>query len=108
VFALSLAVIRLVLAAGYVAGSERADVLRRRITRACLASAALFLASIWVPGPFRFVLWAIGIDIESNAMLAEDREAAHRLRRDRDLGAMAPARRRRWTPTTSPSGSACS
>jgi low temperature requirement protein LtrA len=44
-----------------------------------------------VPGPFRYVLWAIAIGIESNATLAEDREAAHRLRRDRDFSALQPA-----------------
>jgi low temperature requirement protein LtrA len=90
VFALSLAVIRLVLAAGYVAGSERADVLRRRITRACLASAALFAASAAVPGPYREVLWAVAIIGESSAILAEDREALRRVRRDGDLAALAP------------------
>jgi low temperature requirement protein LtrA len=90
VLALSLAVIRLVLAAGYVAGSERADVLRRRITRACLASAALFATSAAVPGPYREVLWAVAIIGESSAILAEDREALRRVRRDGDLAALAP------------------
>ena len=51
----------------------------------------LFVVSIWVPQPFRYVLWGIGIAVESSAMLAEDREATRRLRRDRDLGALAPA-----------------
>jgi hypothetical protein len=37
------------------------------------------------------VLWAIGIGIESGAMLAEDRDAMRRPRRDRDLAALAPA-----------------
>ena len=91
VFALSLAVVRLLLAGAYALQGGLADVLRGRITRACVLSAGLFLISIWVPGPFRYVLWAIGIGVESNAMLAEDREAARRLRRDRDLQAMAPA-----------------
>jgi hypothetical protein len=50
VFALSLAVIRLVLAAGYIAGRDRDElkesgVLGRRITQACLVSAALFAIS---------------------------------------------------------------
>jgi low temperature requirement protein LtrA len=91
VFALSLAAIRLVLAAGYAAGGDRADLLRRRITRAYATSAVLFAVSAGVPGPFREVLWAIAIVLESTAMLDEDREAMHRLRRDRDLAALAPA-----------------
>jgi low temperature requirement protein LtrA len=69
VFAVSLAVIRLVLATGYAAGSERGDVLRRRITQACLTSAALFAVSAAIPGPFREVLWAVAIIVESSAML---------------------------------------
>ena len=36
-----------------------------------------------LPGPFRYVLWAIGIGVESGAMLAEDREAAPRAPRPR-------------------------
>src|SRR4051794_22724996 len=87
VFALSLAAIRLVLAAGYAFGGERAGLLRRRITRACLVSAVLFAVSAALPGPFREIRWAIAIVLESTAMLDEDREAMHRLRRDR------PARR---------------
>jgi low temperature requirement protein LtrA len=90
VFALSLAAIRLVLAAGYAAGGARADLLQRRITRACLASAVLFGVSAALPGPFPGILWAIAIVLESTAMLDEDREAMHRLRRDRDLAALAP------------------
>jgi low temperature requirement protein LtrA len=91
VFALSLAVVRLVLAGAYALQEGLADALRQRITRACMLSAGLFLLSVWAPEPFRYVLWAIGIGVESHAMLAEDREAARRLRRDGDLGAMAPA-----------------
>ena len=65
VFALSLAVTRLVLALANAV--NRADV---RITRACLLSAALFGLSAAVPEPFRYVLWAIAISVESGAMLA--------------------------------------
>jgi low temperature requirement protein LtrA len=90
VFAGSLAVMRLVLGAAYVAGVGGADLLRQRITRACAGSAALFTISIWVPEPFRYVLWSVAIGTESGAMLAEDRDAARRVRRDRDLQALAP------------------
>src|SRR3954454_10650311 len=90
VFALSMAAIRLVLAAGYAAGGDRADLLRRRITRACLGSAVLFAVSAALDGPFREVLWAIAIIGESGAMLDEDRAAMHRVRRERDLAALTP------------------
>jgi low temperature requirement protein LtrA len=90
VFALSLAVTRLVLAGVAALDGGRGELLRHRITRACLISAALFAISAAVPGPFRYLLWAAGIALESSAMLAEDREAARRLRRDGDLSALAP------------------
>jgi low temperature requirement protein LtrA len=91
VFALSLATTRLVLAAAEVVTGEGAGALRRRITLALLASALLFAVSIWVPGPLRYVLWAVAIGVESNAMLAEDREATERARRERDWSALRPA-----------------
>src|SRR5262245_21567723 len=90
VFAASLGVTRLILAASHVVGTGDAK-LRERITRACLTSAALFLVSIALDGPFRYVLWAIAIAIESGAMLDEDRQAARRARHDRDLSALKPA-----------------
>ena len=72
VFALSLAAIRLVLAGVYVINAGRDD----RLVRAYLVSAALFVISVWVPEPFRYLLWAIGIGLESGAMLADDRKSA--------------------------------
>ncbi len=62
-----------------------------RVTRACLASAALFGLSVVAPEPFRYVLWGIAISVESSSMLVEDREAARRARRDHDWSALAPA-----------------
>jgi low temperature requirement protein LtrA len=91
VFAASLAAVRLVLAGANGAAGARTLVLQQRIARACLAAGVLFVVSIWTPEPFRYLLWAIAIAGESGAMLAEDREAAHRVRRDRDLSALAPA-----------------
>jgi low temperature requirement protein LtrA len=91
VFALSLAVTRVVLAAAEVATGEGAEALRRRITLACLASAVLFAVSIWVPEPFRYLLWAAAIAVESHAMLAEDRAATDRARRERDWDALRPS-----------------
>jgi low temperature requirement protein LtrA len=90
VFAGSLAVARLVLAAAHGANHSLADLLRIRITRACLLSAVLFVLSIWAPEPVRYVLWAVAIGIESSAMLAEDRDRMQRARRDHDLAALAP------------------
>ena len=43
------------------------------------------------PEPFRYALWAIAIAVESQAMLAEDREAAREVRRSHDFEALAPA-----------------
>jgi low temperature requirement protein LtrA len=91
VFAASLAVTRLVLAAGHGANSSLAELLRLRIARACLISALLFALSIWAPEPFRYVLWAIAIGVESGAMLAEDRDQMRRARRDGDFTTLAPA-----------------
>ncbi len=90
VFALSLAVARLALAGAYVATGDGKPLLREQITRACLASAGLFAVSAATPEPFRYALWAIAIGVESSAMLAEDRAAAHQLRRDHDLTALVP------------------
>jgi low temperature requirement protein LtrA len=89
VFAAALAATRLVLAAAHVAAAGDAK-LRERVTRACLTSAALFLISIALPGPFRYVLWAIAIGVESSAMLSEDRGAARRARREHDFAALKP------------------
>jgi len=84
-FALSLAATRPVLAAAHAANTRLSDILRLRITRACLASAALFAVSCVVPEPFRYVLWLVAIGIESGALLQEDREAARRARREHDF-----------------------
>ena len=79
------------LAAAHAANTRLSDILRLRITRACLASAALFAVSCVVPEPFRYLLWLVAIGIESGALLAEDREAARRARREHDFSALAPA-----------------
>jgi len=89
VFALSLAATRLVLAAAHAANTRLSDILRLRITRACLTSAALFAVSCVVPEPYRYLLWLVAIGAESGALLAEDREAARRARREHDFSALA-------------------
>jgi low temperature requirement protein LtrA len=90
VFAGAMAVTRVILAVANAA-EGRDSLLQQRIARACLISAALFAVSIVVPEPWRYVLWASAIANESGAMLNEDREAARRARRDRDLAALRPA-----------------
>jgi len=90
VFALSLAVARLVLAGAHAVTGEGRSLLNDRITRACLGSAALFALSAATPEPLRYALWAVAIGVESSAMLAEDRTAARRVRRDHDLSALRP------------------
>jgi low temperature requirement protein LtrA len=81
-FASAMALTRVVLAV-----ANRGE---RPIVRAYLGAAVLFVVSIWVPAPWRFVLWAIAIGTESGAVLREDREAKRRMRRDRDLSALGP------------------
>ena len=101
VFAPSLAVTRLVLAAAYVVNGSGADLLRERIARACLISAGLFAISIAVPAPFRYALWAIAILVESGAMLRRGPRggapAAPRPRPD-GAGARRPRRGARRAP----------
>jgi low temperature requirement protein LtrA len=91
VFAISLAVTRLVLAVANGQAGGRTQLLQLRITRTLLTSAALFLVSAWVPEPFTYVLWVIGIGLESGAMLNEDREATRRARDTHDWSELAPA-----------------
>jgi low temperature requirement protein LtrA len=92
VFAISLAVTRLVLAtANGMAGGRTASLLEMQITRALVFSAALFLVSVWVPEPFRYVLWAVAIATESGAMLNEDREATRRARQMHDWSELTPS-----------------
>ena len=66
--------------------------LRHRIARACLASAALFAISAAVPEPFRYILWAIAIGGESGVMLRRGpRRGARRPAHDHDWKSLAPA-----------------
>jgi low temperature requirement protein LtrA len=47
--------------------------------------------SIWAPVPLQYVLWAVAILVESNAMLAEDRAGRERARREHDWAALRPS-----------------
>jgi len=90
-FALSLCLVRLVLAGAHAANGGWRSAMQHRITLAYLVSAGLFAISIAVPEPWRYVLWFAGIGIESGAVLNEDRRAANRGRRDHDLKAFTPS-----------------
>jgi low temperature requirement protein LtrA len=90
IFALSLAAVRVLLAVAQAVNGDWREALRQRIARAYLTSAALFAVSAAVPEPWRYVLWAVAIGIESNATLKEDREAAQKARRDHDFAALKP------------------
>ena len=89
-FALSLAAARIVLASAHVITGQGREALRRRIVQAMLGSASLFTVSIWVPEPWRYVLWGIAITGESSALLHEDRSAVRERGRTRDLQALRP------------------
>jgi low temperature requirement protein LtrA len=91
VFALSLAITRVVLALANGYGGGWKELLRGRIAVSYLLSAALFLVSIWVPEPFRYALWAIGIAQESGSLLHDDREATRRARAEHDWSMLKPA-----------------
>jgi low temperature requirement protein LtrA len=76
-FAVSLAATRVLLAVGHTRdddpNSTLGDALRRRSARAYALSAVVFIASIWVPSPFRYILWLLAYGQESNATLAYER-----------------------------------
>ena len=75
----------------------------------CLTSAALFARLGLGAGAVPYVLWVIGIGIESGAMLNEDREATRRARASTTGARWArPTRPRRSTRITSPSASGSS
>jgi low temperature requirement protein LtrA len=89
-FALSMAVTRLVLAGAQAEGEGWRDVLSRRISRAYLVAAGLFVVSIWVPEPGRYVLWAIAVAGESGVLLRDDRRAVRAARQTHDVAALGP------------------
>jgi low temperature requirement protein LtrA len=73
-FAVSLAATRVLLAVGNAhddaPGSADGDDLRWRTVRAFASSAVLFIASIWVPQPFSYLLWSAAYLHESSVMFA--------------------------------------
>jgi low temperature requirement protein LtrA len=80
-----------VLAVAHAVGGRLREAARERVVRAYGISALLWTISIWVPPPWRYVLWGIGVSIESGAVLTEDKRAVRRARRERDVSAMVPA-----------------
>ena len=108
-FAISLAVTRVVLAAANAIDGGWHQVLRGRLTVSYLISVVLFVGSIWVPEPFRYVLWFLAITLESGALLHEDKRAMRRARESTAGRRWRPRTRpSAWTRITSPSASACS
>ena len=95
-FVISMALVRLVLAGAHGAHSG-ADLLRARITRAYTVSALLFLITLAVPPPWRYVIWGIAIAIESGALLDDDRQASRNNRRRRDAHSVQALRAMRPT-----------
>lgn len=88
--AIALALTRVVLAAANARGGGIKEVLRGRIAIAYLISAAVFLLSLAVPAPGRYVLWFLAISWESGQILREDKAAIRRARAERDWRALSP------------------
>jgi low temperature requirement protein LtrA len=88
-FAIAMATVRLLLGASRALEGGWRPALRMGVTRAYGLSAVLFVVSIPVEGPVRYGLWAIGVVIESRALLTENRAAARALRKREDLSVVA-------------------
>jgi len=92
-FAITLAATRVVLAIGNARdddpGSSVGDRLRLHTVRAYLLSVVLFIGSIWIPSPFRYVIWAAALIHESAVMLADDRRRQRRRRRSNHARALS-------------------
>ena len=91
VFVISMAVVRVVLAAAHAAGGRLRDVARQRVVRGYAVSVLLWTISLFVPSPWRYVLWGFAVAIESGALLTQDKRAMRRARRERDFRSLAPA-----------------
>lgn len=78
-FALSLAVTRVILAAAYTHDdhpqSNVGDALRCRTAQAYAVSVVLYLITIWVPSPFRYAIWALALAYESRVIFSDDPRA---------------------------------
>jgi low temperature requirement protein LtrA len=76
-FAVSLAATRVLLTIGNMQDDDPdstiGDTLRLRSARAFALSAVLFIVSIWIPPPFRYMVWLVAYAQESQAMLSDGR-----------------------------------
>ena len=88
-FAIAMAAVRLLLAGSRALEGGWPAALRTGVTRAYVLSALLFVVSIPIDHPVRYVLWGVGVLIESRALLRENRAAAKILRRQGDLSVVA-------------------
>jgi low temperature requirement protein LtrA len=95
-FIVSLAVTRVVLGAARAPDDDPAtddfsDRLRRRTGLIYFLSAGLLTVSIWVPAPFRYVLWGLAVAQESGAMFLDLDRLRERMRgRSRRRSGRAP------------------
>jgi low temperature requirement protein LtrA len=89
VFAIAMAAVRVLLAASRAQAGGWRSALHMGVTRAYGLSALLFVVSIPIDGPVRYVLWAVGIVVESRALLSENRAVARTLRKQGDLAVVA-------------------
>jgi low temperature requirement protein LtrA len=94
-FAVSLAATRVLLTIGNLQdddpNSTIGDALRLHSARAFALSAVLFIVSIWVPPPFRYMLWLVAYAQESQAMLTDGRRPKRWRDRDGEAQAASPA-----------------
>ena len=94
-FAVALVATRVLLVLGHTrdndANSSVGDALRWRTARAYALSAVIFTISIWVPSPFRYVLWAAAYAHESRVMLTDKRNFKGWRDRRRNRSAASPA-----------------
>ena len=88
-FAIAMAAVRVLLAGSRALEGGWRPALRMGVTRAYGLSALLFVVSIAIDGPVCYVLWAIGVIVESRALLTESRAATRTLRKGGDLATVA-------------------
>jgi low temperature requirement protein LtrA len=93
-FALSLAATRVMLAVAHMHDPDPTttigDALRQQTAWSSGVSAVVFAASIWIPSPYRYFVWAAIAVFESRVLFRDDPDATKRARRDHDLEQLRP------------------
>lgn len=91
-FAIALATARVILAVAQAAAGWRLARGRRwAIARGYAVAAVLFGVSTVIPSPWRYLLWAVAVGVESGNLLQTDARSVRRARAQRDMSALAPA-----------------